>query len=215
MKIVFIETENLNLCVPSKDNLSQWSEWINSSNVRETVPSTLFPKTPEMQWSWIQNELNSKSRILLEICDKTDNTFLGVVSLSAIDYEKRSAQISTISPLKKNQKNRHCIYESRRAILKYAFHELSINKVYAGTLYPENKSYMIKNMCLGFEIEGIDHDCEWRNNEPRMGLKYFITKSIFKKKKILDSTIDNLLSKKNLILNNKKLSKIISYLHVK
>ena len=99
--MIFIETENLNLQVPSKDNLSQWCEWINSSDVRKTVSSTLIPKTFDMQWNWIENELNSKSRILLEICDKIDNVFLGVVSLSTIDYEKRSAQISTISPLKK------------------------------------------------------------------------------------------------------------------
>ena len=213
--MTFIETENLNLCVPSKDNLSQWSEWINSFNVRNTVSSGLFPKTPEMQWSWIQNELNSKSRILLEICDKTDNTFLGVVSLSTIDFEKRSAQISTISPFKKNQKNRYSVYEARIGILKYAFQELSINKVYAETYYPENRLYVIKNMCMGFEIEGIDHDCQWHNNEPRMSLRYFITKSIFKKKKIIDTAINNLLSKKNLTYNEKKLSKIISFLHVK
>ena len=159
--------------------------------------------------------LEIKSLILLEICDKTDNTFLGIVSLSTIDFEKRSAQISTISLAKKNQKNRYCVYEARRGILKYAFQELSLNKVYAETFYPENRSYTIKNMCMGFEIEGIVHDCQWYNNEPRMSIKYFITKSIFKRKKIIDTAINNLLSKKNLTNNEKKLSKIISFLHVK
>ena len=47
--MIFIETENLNLNVPSKDNLVQWSEWVNSANVRKTVLSTLIPKTKEMQ----------------------------------------------------------------------------------------------------------------------------------------------------------------------
>ena len=95
--MIFIKTKNLNLCVPSRENLPQWSEWINSSFVRNTVSTTLVPKTLEMQWNWIQNELNSKTRILLEICDKNESTFLGVVSLSTISYEKRSAQISQIS----------------------------------------------------------------------------------------------------------------------
>ena len=104
--MIFIETENLNLNVPSKDNLVQWSEWVNSEHVRKTVLSTLIPKTKEMQWKWIENELISKKRILLEICDKTNNDFLGVVSLSTINYEKRSAQISTIAPTKKNEKNK-------------------------------------------------------------------------------------------------------------
>ena len=119
--MIFIETENLYLRVPSNENLDQWSEWINSPKIRGTVSSALIPKTKRMQWNWIENELNSKTRILLEICDKKDNLFLGVVSLSTINYENRSAQISTISPVKKNKENIYCVYEARRAILKYAF----------------------------------------------------------------------------------------------
>ena len=78
------------------------------------------------------------------------------------------------------QKNKYCVYEARRAILKYAFNELSINKVYAGTLFfPDNKSYMIKNMCFGFEIEGIKHDSQWHNNKPKMTLKIWHDKKNF------------------------------------
>ena len=57
-----------------------------------------------MQWKWIADELSSKKRILLEICDKKDDLFLGVVSLSTINFENRSAQISTISPIKKKKR---------------------------------------------------------------------------------------------------------------
>ena len=213
--MIFIKTENLNLVTPSKENLTQWSQWVNSSDLRKTVSSTLFPKTQEMQWKWIENELNSKTRILLEICDKVENTFLGVVSLSTIDHQNRTAQIGTISPIKKKDKYKYCVYEARRAILQYAFKELSINKVYGGTFYPENKLYMIKNMCMGFEVEGLEHDCCWHNNQPKMSINYFITRSIFTKKKIISKKIDNLLSKKNIDFNEKKLSKIISLLKVK
>ncbi len=213
--MIFIETENLNLRVPSKKNLHIWSEWINSPKIRETVSSTITPKTIDMQWNWIENELSSKTRILLEICDKKNELFLGVVSLSTINFENRSAQISTISPIKKNKKNKLCVYEARRAILKYAFNELSLNKVYGGTLYPDNKFYMIKNMCLGFEIEGLKHDSHWINNQPKMSLNYFLTQSIFEKKKIADTKIENLFSEKNIKTNEKKLLKIISFLQIK
>lgn len=210
----FIKTNNLNLKVPSKDNLLQWTEWINSSEMRGTVISTRYPNTINMQWHWIEKELNSKKRILLEICDKLDNSFLGVISLSNIDHNRRSAQISTISPLRKSKRNMYCVYEARRAILNYAFYELSLNKVYGGTLYPENKSYMIKNMCLGFEVEGINHDSQWYNNSAKMSINYFMTELIFKKKKIMNKKIEDLLNDKNKILNEKKLSKIISFLKI-
>ena len=46
-----------------------------------------------------------------------------------------------------------------------------------------HKVYMIKNMCIGFEIEGINHDFRWYKNQPKIGLHYFVTKSILDKKK--------------------------------
>lgn len=212
--MIFIETKNLNLKVPSKNNLAQWSEWINSSEVRKTVVSTKIPKTPEMQWKWIENELNSKSRILLEICDKTEDIFLGVASLSNIDYKQRSAQIATISPFVKNKKNRHCVYEARLALLNYALSDLSLNKIYGTMIYPENKSFLVNNMCIGFEIEGLKHDYCWINNEPKVAVEYFITRSIIDKKKIKETTLDNLLSRDNRSMNDEKLSKIISFIKV-
>lgn len=213
--MTFLETKNLYLRVPSKENLDKWTQWINGPKLRKTISSTLTPSTTDMQWNWIQTELSSKTRLLLEFLDKADNKFLGVVSLSTIDRVTRTAQISTISPDKKNEKNKYCVYEARRAILKYAFNELSINKVYAGTLFPDNKSYMIKNMCLGFEVEGIRHDSQWHNNKPKMSLNYFITRSIFEKKKINDTKFEILFSEKNKKSNEKKLLKIISFLQVK
>lgn len=211
----FIQTNNLNLRVPSKDNLNKWTELINKSQIRKTIFSTLFPKTLEMQWNWIQNELNSRNRILLEICSKDNNFFLGVLSLSSIDYERRLAQIGTISVPSKGKKNIYSVYEARIAILKYAFNELSLNKVYGGTAYPENKSFLVNNMCIGFEVEGIKHDHRWHNNIASIDANYFITKSIFEKKKIINTQIDVLLSKENRNLNEKKLFKIISYLQIK
>ena len=59
--------------------------------------------------------LNSNRKILLEICDKLTNEFLGVVSLPTINYQRRSAQIATLSPITKKVKNRYCVYEARRA----------------------------------------------------------------------------------------------------
>ena len=29
--MIFLETEKLNLCAPSKDNVQQWTNWVNSS----------------------------------------------------------------------------------------------------------------------------------------------------------------------------------------
>ena len=33
--MIFIKTENLNLVTPSKENLTKWSLWVNSSDLRK------------------------------------------------------------------------------------------------------------------------------------------------------------------------------------
>ena len=99
--------------------------------------------------------------------------------------------------------------------LEELLHELSLNKVYGAMAYPENKSFLINNMCMGFEVEGLNHARRWVNNMPLMNINYFITKSIFEEKKIINTKIDYLLSKKNRSFNEEKLFKIISYLQIK
>ena len=94
--MIFLETEKLNLCAPSKDNVQQWTNWVNSSFARNTIFNLKTPKTVDMQWNWIQSELNSNKRILLEMCDKQNNEFLGVISLSCIDYEKISTDCNSL-----------------------------------------------------------------------------------------------------------------------
>lgn len=210
--MIFLETENLHLKVPNKSNLKEWTTWINSSFVRQTIPSTLVPTTLEMQWKWVQNELESKKRILLQICDKIENNFLGIVSLSEINYENRSAQIATLSPINKNFSNRFCVYEARKALVEYSFRELSLNKIRGSMIYPQNSSFMANNMCIGFEIEGVTHDQFWLDNKPLMTVNYFVTRAIYEDKMLWQKKITDLMSKKNRYINSKKLSKILSTL---
>ena len=212
--MIFIETKTLNLCTPSKTNLQQWTNWVNNPSVRNTIINLTAPITLDMQWNWIQSELNSNRRILLEICDKLTNEFLGVVSLSTINYQRRSAQIATLSPITKKVKNRYCVYEARRAIVEYALNQLSINKIYGAMIYPDNESFMVNNMCIGFEIEGIKHDDIWNNNKPKMSVCYFVTKAIYEKKGITEKDLEKLLARENRNNNKKKLNDIISSLYV-
>ena len=213
--MIFIETKNLFLKVPSRKNLEQWTEWLNSSFFRQTIHTLQTPITLEMQWKWIENNLDSKKRIILEISEKKNNNFIGVVSLSGIDYEKRSAHISTIAQTKKSNGNKHHIYEARISLLNYGFYQLSLNKIWGQMQYPENKNFLLKNMSIGFEVEGVDHDWRLINNEFKHGIKYFMTRAIFKKKKILSSSLETLLSPKNIEFNKKKLNKILSTILIK
>lgn len=212
--MVFLETENLDLCVPSRENLTTWTKWINSAFVRKTVLSTKTPTTIDMQWEFIQASLGSRKRVLLEIHDREKREFMGVISLSTIDYETRSAQIATISPMHKNPKNLYSVYEARVALMNYAFKELNLNKVWGSMIYPENEGFLVNNMCLGFEIEGVTHDRYWHDDKPKMAVNYFMTKKMFNINSSLFDNIRKQLNKKNRNIKAEKLRGTIKLLTV-
>jgi RimJ/RimL family protein N-acetyltransferase len=210
--MIFIETRNAELRVPSRDNLKIWTTWVNSEFVRRTVPSTRIPHTIDLQWEFIQESLASKKRILLEIWSKSTTSFLGVVSLSEINNQNRSAQIATISPTNKRNRNMFLIYEARQEIVKYAFQDLNLNKVWGEMLYPENKGFLANNMCLGFKIEGVNIDSFWFNNEAKMSIRYYITRKQFNSMENQNENIENLLCKENRIKNRNKIEYFIKNL---
>lgn len=210
--MIFIKGKGINLCVPSRENLAQWTQWINEEGVRITVPSTRIPKTEDMQWSWIQNQMKTGERLLLEITDTLSKKMLGVVSLSNINYEKKSAQISTISPTVKNKDTRFCVYEARRMVVEYAFFHLSLHKVYGGMAYPHNAGFLVNNMCIGFQIEGVSHAEYWIDDSPVNIVNYFITRNRFYEKDIISQPIKELLKKTNRDLEKKMMEKTLSML---
>ena len=125
-----------------------------------------------------RNELNSKTRILLEICDKVENTF-GVVSLSTIDHQIELHKLEQFHQLKKD-KYKFGLEAEGRYYNMHLKNYLSIK--FRRYVLSRKQLYMIKNMCMGFEVEGLEHDCCWHNNQPKMSINYFITRSIFTKK---------------------------------
>ena len=159
----------------------------------------------------IQSELNSNKRILLEMCDKQNNEFLELSAFLVLIVKKDQHRLQ-LSPVKKNVKNKYCVYEARRAIVEYAFNHLSINKIYGAMIFPDNESFMVNNMCIGFEIEGIKHDNFWYNNKPKMSVCYFIT-NLFLKKEIVAKDLNEQLPKKT-ETKIKKLTDIIANLYV-
>ena len=92
----FIAGEGVDLKIPDKNFVrkSNWYKLLNSKKNTKYLDHGIFPNTLKNQIDFFENS-KKEGRIVLIIFDKKNN-FVGVISLSSINYEKSSAEIALI-----------------------------------------------------------------------------------------------------------------------
>ena len=95
---VFIEGEVVDLCVPSDEAwvLEQWYHWFNDPETTQYLEQGVYPNTIKSQKKYYESIVDSKDRIVLLIKPKKNDYFVGVVSLSFIDFYRRQCFFSMV-----------------------------------------------------------------------------------------------------------------------
>lgn len=126
-------------------------EWMHAKNVVNMLAQNFENKTLEDCRQFIENANKDESKCLHRaICNEEDE-YLGTVSLKHINMQDRNAEYA-ISMREKAMGTGASLYGTKK-ILKYAFHELHLEKVYLNVI-TENiraKKFYAK---VGFQYEG-------------------------------------------------------------
>jgi len=95
---VFIEGETIDLCVPSDDDwvLDQWFRWFNRDEITTYLAQGVYPNTLKSQKAFYDTLGNNSSRIALLIKPKEYDGFIGVASLSSIDFVHRQCDFAMV-----------------------------------------------------------------------------------------------------------------------
>lgn len=152
MNNVFIEGEKINLCVPQVEDFETWANWFNNSNHTKYLEQGKFPQTLEQQIEFYSNA-QKNNRFIAHIKSK-DDSLLGVVSLSEINYEKSSCQIAMVCPVK-NATAPYAALEAMALSTEHAFTRFGLNRVWAGQSYPGLKKWSQNLQLIGFKTEGV------------------------------------------------------------
>lgn len=155
MNNVFIEGEKINLCVPDNEDFLIWANWFNSCNHTRFLEQGKLPNTVEQQINFYKDSQNSGRFITLIKTKK--NQLLGVISLSEINYEKSSCQISLVCPVKSKDAP-YAALEAMALATEHAFVRFGLNRVWAGQAYPGLKKWSQYLECIGFKTEGVIRD---------------------------------------------------------
>ena len=164
----FLIGDKVNLKIPTIKfaKNSNWYKLINSKKNNRYLDHGAFPNTKEDQVEFLQNS-KKQGRLVFIITDKLNN-FVGVINLSSINLEKKSADIALIVNLDKEvghvSNNVLNSLESISLVTTHAFENLDINRITAGQSIALYKWQNLMEL-LGYKIEGINKKKIFKDNK--------------------------------------------------
>ncbi len=164
-RLIFFEGKHVSLKVLSQQDISEsgWVGWFNDEAMSQYNQHHYFPNTFEQQHEILES-LRSKNKIQLGIINrKMPDTICGVVTLKDINWIHRHAEISGIQDKEVTNKSPELFIESWSIMLRHAFEQLGLVKVYGGTFHPHVAGALKR--IFNFEKEGIRKRQVFKNGQ--------------------------------------------------
>jgi RimJ/RimL family protein N-acetyltransferase len=154
-RLVFYEGKHVRLkALDEKDIVeSGWVGWFNDESLCQTNQHHYFPNSFSSQYEFLAST-NNRDKLQLGIVSRMlPEKICGVVSLSAINYIHRNAEIGGIQSVEDTRTNSAIFLEAWSIMLRHAFQQLGMVKVYGGTFHPHVASALKR--AFNFEEEGV------------------------------------------------------------
>lgn len=154
-RLVFYEGKHVRLKVLSPQDIveSDWVGWFNDESMSAYNGHHYFPNTFEQQHD-ILASCASPHKLQLGIIDRTSpDKICGVVSLSAIDWIHRHAEIAGIQATRQTKTNPVLFLETWSIMLRHGFEQFGLNKIFGGTFHPHVADALVR--AFNFEVEGV------------------------------------------------------------
>jgi RimJ/RimL family protein N-acetyltransferase len=161
---VFIVGETIDLVLPNRHaiDVDGWHSWFNQQDVTYHSNHGLFPNTRENQYRWLEKITNDDTRLDLLILPKGEPHVIGIVSLSQISWQHRSAHNGLIVGSKKRHKGAlfHGL-EAKARMAEHAFEVMGMERVWSAQVVGLQDWQKLITL-FGFRPEGV-----WRRSHRR------------------------------------------------
>ncbi|TYS59861.1 GNAT family N-acetyltransferase [Sutcliffiella horikoshii] len=146
-----------------KNDLEDLKDIINSPEVENLVGGWSFPVATMQQEKWYEKVINEKDNFRWAI--DTEDGFIGIATLGPIDWKNRNA-FHGIKIGPKASRGKGYGKDTVMAIMKYAFEELQLERLYGSMMTTNIPSVKLYEKC-GWKIEGTRRNHIFKNNEYR------------------------------------------------
>jgi RimJ/RimL family protein N-acetyltransferase len=141
----------VNLRALEKRDLKQLVDWMNDPELTQWL-GPRFPISLEEQEVWYSKLIQDSTKKSLIIEDK-EGTAIGLTSLLHLDWRNRQAELGTYIG-ERNHLGKGYGPDANLTILRFAFYELNLNRVYLHVFEENARAIRSAEKC-GFRQEGI------------------------------------------------------------
>lgn len=138
--------------VRESDVTEDYYNWINDSEVNQYLETRYFPRSKSNILNFVKALDGSKDEILLAICDKASDKYIGNIKLGPINWVHRYADISLLIG-DKDYWGKGLATEAIHLVTGFAFNTLNLHKLKAGC-YADNAGSKKAFEKVGFVKEG-------------------------------------------------------------
>lgn len=147
---MIIRGEQVLLRFIEPDDLEDIRGMTNDADQEFMIGGWSFPTAKKHQEEWYQRVLVDRNNLRLAI--EFEGSFVGLVTLTDIDWKNSKAE-SGIRLTLNAPKQKGIATDALKALLKYAFEELNLQRVYATVLEHNLASKKLHDKC-GYVVEG-------------------------------------------------------------
>lgn len=152
MSNVFLSGETINLCVPVEEDFSEWASWFNNHQITQFLEQGKYPNTIQDQIKFYNNAVEN-GRFITMIKSKASE-LLGVISLSEVDFDKKSCQVAYVCPNRTPQ-TLLAPLEALALGTEHAFIRMGMERVWARHAFPGLLNWVQKTEIIGYLAEGL------------------------------------------------------------
>ena len=138
-------------------------KWRNDEEIQNMVGGPKYFVSSEREKQWVIDMINSNDKLVLAICLKKNDKYIGNVILQSIDWINRSAHVPIMIG-DKSEWNKGYAMEARMQMLKFAFEERGIERIYAYVMESNINSIKLHEKC-GYLQEGILRKSVFKNGK--------------------------------------------------
>jgi len=175
-KDIFLKGDTLYLRPLHETDISgKYRYWLNDPEIVQYNSHGRFPMTPDKLASFVELAKKSNTSLVLAVVDLETDLHIGNVSLQAINWIDRNAEIAFLLG-EKDFWGKGVMLEAGTLLLQHGFNTLNLHRIYCATS-AENMGMQRLSEKLGMELEGRRKDAIFKQGNYHDIIEYGILNS--------------------------------------
>lgn len=164
MENVFLEGESIYLRPLSiHDVEGNYKYWLNDQEIVQFNSHGKFPMSVSILKAFVESTNRATNALVLAIVDKATDAHIGNISLQAINWQDRNAEIAFILG-EQSFWGQGVMGQAGKLMIDHAFNALNLHRVYCGTT-SANVGMQKLAIKLGMRQEGIRKEAIYNHGE--------------------------------------------------